>query len=336
MAIEDQAYFDRHAHLHTELRRLFQELDSVSVLDVFLYGGYSRFDGAIQDDGSFYNDIDILIVLKDWFSKCPNIDDLVDRICKVTRLKNIDVTVTNPMKMRLWVKSIFLYDLKHKGLLIYGSGKSLDAIRSFPATKIDYVSEAYIQASTRAYCILKPTLMFYSGPLTERELLFVNYQFSKLVISCIDSELLHRGQYETELHAKIIACEKIENIGKLKDLSTWAANFKKHPRLENILARSYSDSMVFFELYFSYFQSLFKYSDKFSFRDLMSSRSRKNKKLARAQFKLLDALKQNEFDLECWVEMEKLQNKESISSSKHSVKLIEALKIVVQLRELHG
>ena len=71
------------------------------VFDVFLYGGYSRFDGAIQDDGSFYNDIDILIVLKDWFSKCPNVDDLVDRICKVTRLKNIDVTVTNPMKMRL-------------------------------------------------------------------------------------------------------------------------------------------------------------------------------------------------------------------------------------------
>lgn len=329
----NRLYFDKHTYLHNELKRLFQELDYNDVLDVFLYGGYSRFDGAILEDGSFYNDVDILIVLKGWFSNYPDKDRLSDKIRKISGLKNIDLMFTNPMKMRLWKKSVFLYDLKYKGFLIYGSGESLEYIRPVLAADLPYLKEAYIQASTRAYCILKPMLMFSLGPLTEKELLFVNYQFAKLVISCVDSELLFRGEYQCDLHEKILALQKLNNSSGLLDLSIWAVNFKKHPRIENIFSSSFEESIIFYDLYIERYQALFKIASRMSFRDLFSSKSRKNRKIAKFQFRILQALGANEFNLESIARIENFNTLIDIILPKQTVKLSEALISAVQVRE---
>ena len=287
-ALGNNKYRERHIKLYNDLRAFFLTFHDFSILDVFLYGSYSRFDGAFLTDGSLYNDIDIVIVVDSYLIKGYNTIPLRKKLATAFKVSNVDILVTCPFRMRFWKRSIFLYDLKYHSIVLYGEGKSINVIRPFVSEQIPYKDECFILASTRAYCIIKPISIFLKGELLDSsDVLFINYQLSKLVISCLDCRLLQLGRYRTELERKLDEVCQLVVDKNFASLVGWAVEFKRSPSLEKSIVNNQVDLLPFLRMFVLHFESFFLIADKFTISDLLRRKSRLFKNLSKLQFEAL-------------------------------------------------
>ncbi len=286
---QDLYYRQQHNKLFSMIESFFSMQNLEGVEDVILCGSYGRNDGAICEDGGYYNDVDIVVVLNIFKKKNKKIRSISDGLRRFLNIKNVDILFTNRLKMMMWRRSIFLYDLKYHSKILKGKGDSLKIIREFNAREIPTCKETYILASTRVYCILKAIFFFeMCQDKTLEKIIEVNYQIAKLVIACGDALLLRNGCYVTRLNEKLRKISGFYKDEHFINTFTWAISFKKAPKEGEIVVNSAEDLNYFLELFIDFFGQFFPVTEKKNIIKVIHKKMRENCFLTALQFELFN------------------------------------------------
>lgn len=223
-----------------DIRTITKTLSIVSPIAIVLYGSYSRNEGSffVNRFGDLipYNDYDILLVVN---KKLPakEIISLKNKLMEKIQIRWIDLSQKTIRELRKLKPSIFNYDLKYAGKVLYGEKNILDQIPQINASTLS-LEEGNILFKTRMWTFLGSLdENGFKQDLVGDSSRFFRNQMAKAVLSIVDVCLLQKGAYHYSYKQRVSSFKKLYSHKKeLCTLSEWALSEKikpKAPFMEN-------------------------------------------------------------------------------------------------------
>jgi hypothetical protein len=216
-----------------EISIIVQEIKAFDPISIILYGGYSRDEGGIIQTSKKllpYNDFDVLIVVNRKIKESLLIE-IKEKLLKKINIKWIDFTQKTLRELSRSPKSVFTYDLKYYGKVVYGDTKIKKLIPNINPKEI-LKSEIDILFSTRLWAFVGCFEKKSFDDITGEEARFFKNQMSKAILSLTDAILIENKKYTTLYSEKIPQIEKHNK--DLYDLAKWAYKEKLEPAFDNM------------------------------------------------------------------------------------------------------
>ncbi|MBN1890303.1 MAG: hypothetical protein JW850_20080 [Thermoflexales bacterium] len=180
------------ALLRERLLAAFPQLEAL-----VLVGGFGRGEGSVlceKGDLTPVNDYD-LVMLNQRPVDRDFLGQLRRELAQQLGISWVDISVYSPARWKKLAYTMYHYDLKYAGRVIYGDPGVLALIPDMVAQKMP-LAEAEIQFYVRLWCFLGPfSTRFLAQTATEEERFFLACQFSKALLACSDALLILHGLY---------------------------------------------------------------------------------------------------------------------------------------------
>ena len=208
-----------------ELNIIIEGLKILDPISIVLYGGYSRGEGGVINSCNPYNDFDILLIVTKRI-KNSQLVKIEKELKKKINIKWIDFTQKTIKEISRPGNTVFYYDLKNYGKVLYGIKDVLNYIPEIKNYKIDKI-EIDKLFSTRIWTFLGcfPEKSFIT--INGEESRFFKNQMSKAILSLVDVILIDKRIYTTLYSDKIPFIKK--HYKDLYELSKWAYKEKLNP-----------------------------------------------------------------------------------------------------------
>ena len=216
-----------------ELSLIIDEVKIFNPISIVLYGGYSRDEGGIIKKNKTkypYNDFDILLIVRKTI-KNSQLVKIEKELKKKINIKWIDFTQKTIKEISRPGGTVFYYDLKYYGKVLYGNKDVLNHIPEINNCKIDKI-EIDKLFSTRIWTFLGcfPEKSFTT--INGEESRFFKNQMSKAILCLVDVFLIDKRIYTTLYSDKIPLIKKHHK--DLYELSKWAYKEKLTPSSGNM------------------------------------------------------------------------------------------------------
>ena len=211
-----------------ELSLIIDEVKIFNPISIVLYGGYSRDEGGIIEKNKTkypYNDFDILLIVKKKI-KNSQLVKIEKDLKKKINIKWIDFTQKTINEISRPGGTVFYFDHKYYGKVLYGNKDILNHIPEINNCKIDKI-EIDKLFSTRIWTFLGcfPEISFTT--INGEELRFFKNQMSKAILCLVDVFLIDKRIYTTLYSDKIPLIKK--HYEDLYELFKWAYEEKLTP-----------------------------------------------------------------------------------------------------------
>lgn len=239
-------------------------------VDIILTGGFSRSEGSVLYDGlgvQPVNDYDIVIT-----SDLPLDQELLRslsvKIATTIGIRLIDL-INIPIKnLKSLPYTMFNYDLKFGGEVIYGNARILDEIPNMDSSKMP-LTEGKVLLFNRLICLIECfNYDFLRQTLTNEEKFFLVNQCNKAILACCDAHLILHGKYHHSYREKNKRFQdSLSSDMKLKNFVNMATNFKLAPtkRIDfNVVDYWFDAKKLFLDTLLTYLNKTFVLSKKFS------------------------------------------------------------------------
>jgi len=223
-----------------DIELIKQELIIYKPCAIIIYGSYSRSEGSwfIDESGNWrpYNDYDILAIIETKLAQ-KIINNIRKKLSRKLLIRWIDITQKTPNELKSLSASIYNYDLKYAGKVIYGDEQILDQIPQINASTLS-LEEGNILFKTRMWTFLGSLdENGFKQDLVGDSSRFFRNQMAKAVLSIVDVCLLQKGAYHYSYKQRVSSFKKLYSHKKeLCTLSEWALSEKikpKAPFMEN-------------------------------------------------------------------------------------------------------
>lgn len=213
-----------------ELNIIIEGLKILNPISIVLYGGYSRDEGGVINSYNPYNDFDILLIVKKKI-KNSQLVKIEKGLKKKINIRWLDFTQKTVNEISKAGSSVFYYDLKYYGKVLYGDK---DVLRFIPEIKNYEINRSEIDKLflTRIWTFLGCFSDKSFTKINGEELRFFKNQMSKAILCLVDVILIDKRQYTTLYSDKIPLIKKDNK--DIYELSKWAYKEKLNPSSGNM------------------------------------------------------------------------------------------------------
>ena len=170
-----------------------------SIDSIYLYGSYGRGEGCYIDN-KFYNDIDLLVVVKEDIGPVAK-EEVLQRLKLIFDIKWVDIDYVFCNFFPKQKSSCFSLDLVNGSSKVYGD---IDH-RELMNVKGDNIGLADVQRLflTRGWCCIGIVALLSSNSISCDNAKFFRYQAAKMAYAAIDMFLIRSGRYTSSYAAKL-------------------------------------------------------------------------------------------------------------------------------------
>lgn len=234
----DDAIQKRLDFIVTEIRKLMDKhIDAI-----ILTGGFGRGEGgAIFEDGRYrpINDFDIGVIVSKDFIKVRKIystmlQKLVERIAPEVGVKQIDIGITHPLRLRFAENLVANYEIRNGHKILYGNIDLKRLMPNLPAEKLSLL-DGGIYFLSRGSGLLIPALYFLpNNSVAERYRENFQIEVDKACMAMGDALLLLKKKYhfsymERFCRIQTMEFEDIPNVKQVCSLYLDAVQRKLQP-----------------------------------------------------------------------------------------------------------
>jgi anaerobic magnesium-protoporphyrin IX monomethyl ester cyclase len=238
--------------------------------DIILTGGFGRGEGSVLYENSMIrpvNDYDFVII-----SKIPLdyqlLKSLSEKIATTIGIRFIDLINISIQDIKSLPYTMFNYDLKYGGTVIFGDTHILDSIPEMDPARMP-LTEGKDLLFNRLICMIECFNYDFlrRNPTTEEKFFLVN-QCNKVILACCDTQLILAGKYHHSYREKNIRfqtiCSSEQNLRNFVDMAT---HFKLAPttRIDfDVINYWFGVKKIYLAILLGYLNKTFVVSDKFS------------------------------------------------------------------------
>ncbi len=201
---------------------------------IILVGGFGRGEGSVLFEGESVrpvNDYDLVAVTRSG-KEPPDWGLFRSDLAQEVGITWVDISVVAESHLRSLPRTVYYYDLKHGGRVLYGNPDILESIRGFEPQRIP-VKEAEVYLFTRLWCFLGSFSRTRLAPAEREKRFFAANQLSKAALSVAEMRLIVEGKYH---HSYAERCRRFAALAEaepgLRDLVREATEFKLKPTFE--------------------------------------------------------------------------------------------------------
>jgi hypothetical protein len=238
--------------------------------DIILTGGFSRGEGSVLYEESGVqpvNDYDIIITSEESLDH-KLMRSLSAKIANTVGIRLIDL-INIPLKnLKSLPFTMFNYDLKYGGEVIYGDARILDEIPNMDSSKMP-LPEGKVLLFNRLICLMECFNYDFlrRSPSNEEKFFLVN-QCNKAILACCDAHLILLGKYHHSYREKNKRFQSsVFSDMILQDSVNRAINFKLTPtkRIDfNVVDYWFTVKKIYLDTLLFYLNHTFIVSEKFS------------------------------------------------------------------------
>jgi len=238
--------------------------------DVILTGGFGRSEGSVLYDEPTIqpvNDYDIVITsrLPLDYKLLKSLSAIIATTIGIRLIDLINIPINNIKSLPY---TIFNYDLKYGGAVIYGDAHILDKIPEMDPAKIP-LTEGKDLLFNRLICIMECfNYDFLRRPPTTEEKFFLVNQCNKAILACCDAQLILTGKYHYSYREKNKRFQTIfSSEQKFRNFMDLATHFKLAPTKRiyfDVIDYWFEVKKLFFNTLLEYLNKTFVISEKFS------------------------------------------------------------------------
>ena len=217
--------------LRERLLARFPQLEAI-----VLVGGFGRGEGAvlIEENGNIrpVNDYDLVLITSSK-TKVGDIRSFRQALATEIGIPWVDLRIIEKARLGQLRHTMFNYDLKYGGYVLWGRDDVLDQIPEMDPHSMPLI-EAEILFFTRLWCFLGLfSARMLDEPPDKKEWFVLANQLSKATLACSDALLISRGEYHVSYAER---CRRFLRLfgdrAELAQLVAEATEFKLRPTRE--------------------------------------------------------------------------------------------------------
>jgi len=258
------------------------------VISIYLVGGFGRAEGGViiqNNKISIVNDYDLMVVVNNFRYVKKEYEEklskLADNLAKQLDIKQIDLQLSNRLRLLIPKNTVDRYEKKNGNYLVYGKDVAINHFGRIP------LAEGTRYLYNRGNGLLLNYIILAEKRFNENNFfsqeIIINNMKAKLALG--DSVLIANGKYHFSYlkRDKVIKSVKnsiVESLDDIIDYYKKALEFKLFPKAKDFKMKRFEldDYFEFLELYISFIRSYEEYrikNEKFSIIDYIKKKSNK-------------------------------------------------------------
>lgn len=229
------------AKVAKDLERIVSSITKAfeGISSIFLVGGFGRGEGGVLTNPENalliqpVNDYDLEIISKARLDK-KSLHEMEKKLASDIGISYVHIENHLESFLKKAKPTVYFYDLKYAGRLLYGNSAILDELRLFKPGDINPIEGLYLLITRISSILLAWEALCSDKSPSPQERFFASNQLSKAILACLDAHLIKTKKYN-HLYARRrnmiddIAPEDEEFIRAAK----WAVDFKLKPKSDD-------------------------------------------------------------------------------------------------------
>mgnify|MGYP000061751065 FL=1 len=198
--------YDAESRVRSDLNKIVERLGEGTERTLILVGSYGRGEGGLRSDDDApqpVNDYDIIVVT----NSADQIEVDIAQLEQELAVPTLDVQIMDKGELPTRPPTMFNYDLRYGGTVIYGDESIFQELPNYEPAEIT-AHDAYILLTNRMAGVL-------GGLANERQATYRRTQRIKLRLAWLDSLLIEAGEYEVEYKSKMSRVRELQEADRL-------------------------------------------------------------------------------------------------------------------------